>query len=85
MELKYNVTGADRKALVNAIAEITSADKKYLGAPTFSYAVDYYIIDKNGTVSFDDRADSEEIENLIGELYDMGFEAEGMKFEKRRF
>ena len=79
MELKYNVTGANRKALVDAIAEITGADKKYLGAPTFAYEVDYFTIDKNGTVCFDDRADSEEIENLIEELYERGFKAEDME------
>ncbi len=79
MELKYNMTGAERKALVTAIAEITGAKKEYLGAPTFAYAVDYFTIDKNGTVSFDDSADSEEIENLINKLYDLGYEAENMK------
>lgn len=79
MELKYNVTGSDRKALVAAIAKITGAEEQYLGAPTFAYKVDYFTIDKNGTVNFDDRADSEEIENLIENLHDMGFETEGMK------
>ena len=62
MELKYNLTGADRKRLVKAISEITEVPAKYLGAPSFAYQVDYFTIDRNGSVSFDNRADSEEVE-----------------------
>lgn len=76
MELNYNVTGADRKKLVVAISEILSLPAKYLGAPSFAYEVGGVAIDKNGTVSFDDRADSEEIERLTEWLHENGFEAE---------
>ena len=76
MTIKYNRTGADRKSLVDAIANITGAEAKYLGAPSFAYQVDYFTIDRSGTVTFDDRADSEEIENLIERLASMGFEAD---------
>lgn len=76
MTLRYNLTGADRKRLVTAISEITGAPAKYLGAPSFAYQVDYFTIDRNGGVTFDDRADSEEIENLIETLYNQGFTAE---------
>ena len=76
MTIKYNRTGADRKSLVDAIANITGAEAKYLGAPSFAYQVDYFTIDRNGTITFDDRADSEEIENLIERLASMGFEAD---------
>jgi hypothetical protein len=76
MELKYNVTGSDRKRLVAAISEITEVPSKYLGAPTFAYEVDYFTIDKAGTLSFDDRADSDEVEMLVERLLEMGFEPE---------
>ena len=76
MTFKYNVTGAKRKELVNAISEITEAPSKYLGAPSFAYEVDYFTIDKNGGVTFDDRADSEEIEMLVEALLERGFEPE---------
>ena len=75
-ELRYNLTGSDRKRLVTAMAEATGCAAKYKGAPTFTYEVDNFTIDKNGTVSFDDRADSEEIERLIERLHEQGFEAE---------
>ena len=76
MTINYNRTGAERKDLVNAIADITGAEAKYLGAPSFAYQVDYFTIDRSGAVTFDDRADSEEIENLIERLAGMGFEAQ---------
>lgn len=76
MEFKYNITGSDRKRLVAAISEITECAAKYKGAPTFAYEVDYFTIDKNGTMSFDDRADSDEVEMLVEALLERGFEPE---------
>jgi len=76
MEFKYNVTGSDRKRLVTAIAEITECPAKYKGAPSFAYEVDYITVDKNGTVSFDDRVDSDKIEMLVKALLEKGFEPE---------
>lgn len=81
MTIKYNRTGADRKPLIAAITAITGAEAKYLGAPSFAYQVDRYHIDRSGTVTFDDRADSEEVENLIERLASMGFEAEPVERE----
>ena len=75
MTIKYNLQGAERKKLVQAISRITGADVKYLGAPTFAYEIDYFTIDRNGNVTFDDRADSEEIEQLIEQLDEYGFAA----------
>lgn len=76
MTLNYNVTGAKLKELVNLIANFTGCDAHYKGAPSFAYDVDYFTIDRNGTVSFDDRADSEVIERLLQMLYDNSFVAE---------
>ena len=79
-EFNYKVTGNDRKRLVSAIGEILEVPPKYLGAPTFAYEVDYITIDKNGIVSFDDRADSDKIEMLVEALLEKGFEPEA-RFE----
>lgn len=76
MTFKFNVTGAKRKELVNLIANFTGCDAHYKGAPSFAYEVDYFTIDRNGAVSFDDRADSEVIERLLQMLYDNSFVAE---------
>ena len=51
MEFKFNVKGADRKALVKAMGDILQVKPKYLGMPTAAYEVDYFTVDKNGTVS----------------------------------
>ena len=76
MTINYNVTGADRKRLVAAISEITECKAKYLGVPSCAYQVDYFTIDKSGVLSFDERADSDEVEQLIEALCEKGFEAE---------
>ncbi|CAB1255225.1 Virulence protein [Ruminococcaceae bacterium BL-6] len=76
MEMKYNVTGNDRKRLVTAIAEFMACAATYKGAPTFAYEVGCFTVDKNGTVSFDDRIDGENVEKLIQRLRELGFEAE---------
>ena len=72
----YNVTGSDRKELVNLVAETIGSPAKYQGAPSFAYMVDYITIDRNGVLSFDDRADTEVIENLLEQLTAHGFNAE---------
>ena len=74
MKIRYNRIGSERKALVKAIEEITECTAQYLGAPTFAYQVDYFTIEKDGTLEFDDRADSEEIESLLEQLAQRGFE-----------
>ena len=78
MTIKYNVAGAKRKGLVLKIADWLGCGVKYLGAPSFAYEVDYFTVDKEGTLIFDDRADSEVIERLLEMLYDNGFEAESL-------
>ena len=73
MTIEFNRTGTERKALVKAMGEILKVKPKYLGMPTAAYEVDYFTVDKNGTVMFDDRADSEEVENLLEQLALRGF------------
>ena len=49
----YNVTGSDRKELVNLVAETIGSPAKYQGAPSFAYTVDYITIDRNQDYSGD--------------------------------
>ena len=50
MEIKYNLTGTDRKALVKAVSNIIGKKSKYLGAPSFSYQNgDYSTVTSDGT------------------------------------
>ena len=76
MRIEFHRTGAERKALVTAIGEILEVRPKYKGMPSAAYEIDYYTVTKDGTLEFDDRADSEEIENLIETLDSQGFKAD---------
>ena len=74
MRIEFNRTGAERKALVKAISDITGAEAVYKFMPTCAYEIDYFTVTKDGALEFDDRADSEEIENLLEQLAQKGFE-----------
>jgi hypothetical protein len=76
MEVRYNVNGQRRKELVAAMAELLEAKPRYNGAPSFSYTVGDYLVDKQGMVSFSDFSDSEEVEMLLEGLAERGFECE---------
>ncbi len=71
MELKYNVTGNERKSLVGAISTALDAPTNYLGAPTFAYEVGGYRIDKAGLLTGPDNLDLED------SLHQAGFDADG--------
>lgn len=74
--IRYNVTGSERKRLADYIAGFLGCEKKYLGVPSCAYQVGYIEVNKDGAITFDDRADSEEIETLLEELENEGFHAE---------
>lgn len=74
MTITINATGAERKRLVQTISNWLGCDAKYLGVPSCAYKVDYFTIEKNGSLTFDDSADSEVIERLLQHIYDEGFD-----------
>ena len=76
MEIRYNVTGDRRKALVQAIADITGARPVYKFMPTCNYEVGCFTVSKDGTLIFDDRTDSVEAEKVLDGIAAAGFECE---------
>jgi len=76
MTINYNVSGPDRKRLAQTIAELLECDAKYMGMPSAAYQIGDYTLDKTGALSFSDRTDSDEVEQLIEALCERGFEAE---------
>ena len=74
MTITINAQGAERKRLVQTVSNWLGVLAKYCGAPTFNYEVDSFTIDRNGSLSFDDRADSEVIERLLQHIHDEGFD-----------
>ena len=73
MRIHYNITGANRKTLVNAITEELSLPANYLGAPTFAYEVGGYHVDKTGLLEGPDNRDL--VADLCG-LHDLKAETE---------
>lgn len=74
--LKFNVTGPKRKELAGLISRFTGNECRYLGAPGFEYSVGTFHIDREGTVTADDRTDPEVLTGLLDLLYDKGFVTE---------
>lgn len=79
MQVNYNVAGAQRKELVKVIADATGAKAKYMGMPTAAYEIDYFTVTKDGTLLFDDCADSEEVEQVLEAIAAAGFECEAQE------
>lgn len=77
MKIHYNVTGADRKALVKVIADTAGARAVYKGMPSAAYEIDYYTVTKDGMLEFSDRSDSEEVEAVLEALAAAGFDGVG--------
>jgi len=73
MQIKYNVTGDRRKALVAVMRDVLQDATRYLGAPSFAFQVGTYTVDKNGTITCPDGTDEGQIDMLIRELAHDGF------------
>ena len=73
MQIKYNVAGDRRKALVAVMRDTLQDATRYLGAPSFAFQVGAYTVDKNGTVTCPDETDEAQITMLIRELAHDGF------------
>lgn len=73
MQIEFNKTGAERKALVNAISAIIGENAVYQFMPTCAYKIGYFTVTKDGSLTFDDRADSEVVESLLEQLVQQGF------------
>jgi len=73
MRIEFDLSQTSKKALAHAVSEITGADCRYLGMPSGAYRIDYFTVNRDGALEFDDRADSEEIENLLDRLEEKGF------------
>lgn len=76
MKVRYNVTGEQRKALVKVISDTTGAKAVYKFMPTCNYEIDYFTVTKDGTLEFDDMADTEEVEQVLEAIAAAGFECE---------
>lgn len=82
MQINYNVTGAKRKELVQVISEAVGIKAEYKFMPTCNYEIGDFTVTKNGTLEYEDTADSEEAEKVLEAIADAGFEPEPQETKK---
>ena len=71
MELKYDMKGAERKKLVQAIESVTGYKAKYLGMPSVAYEVGTFTVSKEGTVKSTTDEDLENLEKILASDYEI--------------
>lgn len=75
MEIRFNRTGEERKALVKAIGEILDIKPIYKGAPSFAFDINGFVVDKNGTITFEEQ-NGDTVDRLFVELKSRNFNSE---------
>lgn len=76
MRLPYNVTGSERKRLVQTVVEVLHKPPIYRGAPSFAYTIGSFSIDRFGNLDYPANADLETIKTLMTALKNHGFEVQ---------
>ena len=74
MRIKYSAPGKERKRLAETIAKEIGVDAIYKGAPTFAYEMDYFTVDRDGMLIFDDTNSGDESERVLAAIEAAGFE-----------
>ena len=73
MRIHYNVSGDQRKALVQIISQTVGATAEYKFMPTCAYEIDCFTVTKDGTLECSDDANPEVIEAVMKALEAAGF------------
>lgn len=73
MIIHYRASGKERKRLAEVVAKEIGVDAIYQGAPTFSYQMDYFTVDRNGALVFDDELSGDESERVLARVAAEGF------------
>ena len=74
MKTEFNVTGSERKHLVQVIAASTGETSRYMGMPSMAYEIGPFTVTKDGTLEFSDSTDSDIVEKLYEDITAVGFE-----------
>lgn len=75
-QYNYNLSGSNRKPLVEAISQILDRPAVYQGAPSFSYSIGDFTVDRNGVLSHDSDIHPDFAAVLVSDLLERGFKAE---------
>ena len=82
MEIRYNVTGAKRKELVNVISKATGMKAVYKFMPTCNFEIGSFTVNKEGTLLIDAQTDNEEVARVLYAIAAAGFECETQDTEE---
>lgn len=75
MQKNYNVTGEQRKKMVQIISQEVGMEPVYMRMPTCAYAISNITVDKAGEMVWDERTDEKVIAKVMDALAAAGFTA----------
>ncbi len=73
---RYNLTGMERKAFVESVSKILGEPAVYQKAPSFSYRIGGFMVDRSGTLSRVNDTSMEALDDLVKKLECQGYTAE---------
>ena len=76
MEIRFNIEKSQRKALAQKIAEMTGAEVKYLGVPSFAYEIGIFTVTQDAVLTCADDSDKDTVEMVLKWLSEAGYTAE---------
>ena len=76
MEIRFNIEKSQRKALAQKIAEMTGAEIKYLGVPSFAYEIGIFTVTQDAVLTCADDSDKDTVEMVLEWLSEAGYTAE---------
>lgn len=65
--MRIETVSSDRKAMAKAIAEYSSKELRYMGPPSFAYAVGPYLIDRDGVITSETEEENAEFRAFLEE------------------
>ncbi len=73
MKISFNVTGSERKRLVQTVRDSCGESARYLGMPSMAYEIGPFTVTKDGTLEFSEDVDGGIRTRLYDDLEVAGF------------
>ena len=73
MKISFNVTGSERKRLVQTVSDSCGESARYLGMPSMAYEIGPFTVTKDGTLEFSEDVDGSIRTRLYDDLEVAGF------------
>lgn len=76
MEIRYDVTGEKRKALVKTISQVIGAEVQFQGVPSLAYRIGPFTVTRDGTLIPEDDIEQTIIEKVLTAIREAGYTTE---------